>query len=216
MLDIAAAALRPGVTTLEIDDIVHRECMLRDAYPSPLGYLKFPRSVCTSVNEVICHGIPDARPLEDGDIVNLDVSLYHGGFHADLNETYCIGNVADEHRALVKAARRSLDEAIRVCKPGYLIRDIGEVVEKTAKAAGFTVNHTFVGHGTNQLFHCPPNIPHYGGSRAQGSLKVGMVRRGAVHESLRLLTRWRRPSQSSLCSARDTSRRHTGPMAGQP
>lgn len=143
MLDIAAAAIKPGVTTLEIDEIVHNECLKRDSYPSPLGYHHFPRSVCTSVNEVICHGIPDARPLRDGDIVNLDVTLFHNGFHGDLNATYCVGDsVSEEHKALIKAARRSLDNAIRLCKPGFLFRDLGHVIEKTAKEAGFSVNHT--------------------------------------------------------------------------
>lgn len=124
------------------------------------------------MNEVICHGtifpspsspaffqlrtvssfpgIPDARPLEDGDIINLDISLYHKGFHSDLNATYPIGNVSPTNLALIKATRECLDEAIRVCKPGYLFRDVGEVIEATAKKRGFTVNKTYNGHGVNQ------------------------------------------------------------------
>ncbi|GAA6025361.1 hypothetical protein JCM10207_001363 [Rhodosporidiobolus poonsookiae] len=176
VLDIAAAALRPGITTLEIDKIVHDECVKRDAYPSPLNYHKFPRSVCTSINEVICHGIPDARPLEDGDIINLDVTLFHGGLHGDLNATYPVGSsVSQENLDLIACSRECLDEAIRVCKPGFEFRDVGEIIEKIAAKRGFSTNKTYVGHGINQLFHCAPNVPHYAGNRASGRMQVGQT-----------------------------------------
>ncbi|KAI5478041.1 methionyl aminopeptidase [Pseudohyphozyma bogoriensis] len=175
VLDIAAAALKPGVTTLEIDEIVHTECVKRDSYPSPLGYRMFPRSVCTSVNEVICHGIPDARPLESGDIINIDVTLYHGGFHGDLNATYPVGEVSERNLELIATTRKSLDEAIRVCKPGYMFRDVGGIIEPVVTAKGFSTNRTYVGHGINQLFHCAPNIAHYAGSKTTvGKMKAGM------------------------------------------
>ena len=98
------------------------------SYPSPLNYCHFPKSVCTSVNEVICHGIPDQRPLQDGDILNIDVTLYHGGFHGDLNETYPVGRIDDDSKKLLKVTRHSLDEAIKICKPGALLRDIGKTM----------------------------------------------------------------------------------------
>ncbi|GJN88330.1 hypothetical protein Rhopal_001295-T1 [Rhodotorula paludigena] len=176
VLDIAAAAIRPGITTLEIDAIVHEECIKRDSYPSPLGYHLFPRSVCTSINEVICHGIPDARPLEDGDIINLDVSLFHGGFHSDLNATYPVGSsVPQVNLDLIACARECLDEAIRMCKPGVPYQNLGGRIEEIAKARGFSTNKTYCGHGVNQLFHCRPNVPHYAGNRATGSMRPGQT-----------------------------------------
>ncbi|KAM0748992.1 methionine aminopeptidase [Meredithblackwellia eburnea MCA 4105] len=176
VLDLAAAALKPGITTLEIDELVHKLCIERDSYPSPLNYRKFPRSVCTSVNEVICHGIPDARPLEDGDIVNLDVTLFHKGYHGDVNGTYPVGNnVSEQNLNLIATTRRCLDESMRIVKPGTLFRDVGNVIEPIAKEQGFSTNRTYVGHGINHLFHCPPNIAHYAGSKTAGEMKAGMI-----------------------------------------
>jgi len=177
VLDIAAAAAKPGVTTDYIDEIVHKACMERDSYPSPLNYCHFPKSVCTSVNEVICHGIPDQYVLKDGDILNIDVTLYHGGFHGDLNETYYIGSSAladPDSVRVVECSRQCLDEAIKIVKPGMLFRDPGNVIEKHAKAMQCSVIKTYCGHGINQLFHCAPNIPHYAKNKAVGTAKVGM------------------------------------------
>lgn len=107
-LDAGHAVIKPGVTTEEIDRVVHEYIISHGAYPSPLGYYNFPRSCCTSVNEVICHGIPDSRPLEEGDIINLDISCYKDGFHADLNETFCVGKVSESSRALVEHTYEAL------------------------------------------------------------------------------------------------------------
>ncbi|EPE04466.1 methionine aminopeptidase 1 [Ophiostoma piceae UAMH 11346] len=178
VLDIAAAALRPGITTDEIDEIVHKACIERNSYPSPLNYNHFPKSVCTSVNEVICHGIPDKRMLLDGDIVNLDVTLYHKGYHGDLNETYYVGDKAKadpDAVRLIETARECLDEAIKMVRPGTLFRDFGNTIEKHAKERNCSVIRTYVGHGINSVFHAPPNIPHYAKNKAVGECKPGMT-----------------------------------------
>ncbi|CAF9916453.1 MAG: Methionine aminopeptidase 1 [Gomphillus americanus] len=178
ILDIAAAAIKPGVTTDYLDQIVHEETIKRNAYPSPLNYVKFPKSFCSSVNEVICHGIPDQRPLEDGDIVNLDISVYYDGFHSDLNETYYVGDKAladPESVRVVEAARECLDEAIKIVKPGTPFKEFGNVIEKHAKLRNCSVVKTYCGHGVNQLFHTTPTIPHYAKNKALGTCQPGMT-----------------------------------------
>ncbi|KAI0258835.1 methionine aminopeptidase [Gloeopeniophorella convolvens] len=175
VLDIAASHIRPGITTDEIDAVVHQACIERNAYPSPLGYRRFPKSVCTSINEVICHGIPDRRILEEGDIINIDVTLYYEGFHGDLNETYPVGKIDEESARLIRTARKCLDESIKICKPGTLIRDVGKVIEPIARANGCSSVRTYTGHGINNLFHCSaPNVPHYSKNKATGTMKPGM------------------------------------------
>jgi methionyl aminopeptidase len=193
VLDIAAREAKPGVTTDYIDEVVHKACMERNvrdladketppanpaqSYPSPLNYCHFPKSVCTSVNEVICHGIPDQRVLQDGDILNIDVTLYHGGFHGDLNETYYIGDKALANPDAVRVtetSRECLAKAIELVKPGTLFREYGNVIEKHAKSKNCSVIRTYCGHGINQLFHCAPNVPHYAKNKAIGQAKPGM------------------------------------------
>ncbi|KAF3975645.1 hypothetical protein CMV_001124, partial [Castanea mollissima] len=144
-------------------------------YPSPLNYHSFPKSCCTSVNEVICHGIPDARKLEDGDIVNVDVSVYYKGVHGDLNETYFVGNVDEESRRLVQCTYESLEKAIAIVKPGVRFREIGEVINRHTTMSGFSVVKSYCGHGIGELFHCAPNIPHYGRNKAVGVMKAGQT-----------------------------------------
>lgn len=176
ILDIAAAAIRPGITTDELDAIVHEETIKRDAYPSPLNYYNFPKSLCTSVNEIICHGIPDKRPLKEGDIVNLDVSLFYQGFHADLNETYYVGeNIEKDAINVVETARECLKTAIKQCKPGTTFQELGDYIEKHAKENKCSVVRTYCGHGVGAHFHCSPNIPHYAKNRTPGVMKPGMV-----------------------------------------
>ncbi|KJA13970.1 hypothetical protein HYPSUDRAFT_150934 [Hypholoma sublateritium FD-334 SS-4] len=188
VLDLAAAAIRPGVTTDEIDEIVHNATIERNAYPSPLGYRGYPKSVCTSVNEVICHGIPDKRKLREGDIINIDVSVYFDGFHGDLNETYPVGEIDEESKKLIRTTRESLDEAIKLCKPGALFRDLGKAIEPVARTNGCAVVRTYTGHGVNDLFHTAPNIPHYAKNKAVGTMKAGMA--FTIEPMLNLGTNW--------------------------
>ncbi|PKC00553.1 methionine aminopeptidase [Rhizophagus irregularis] len=189
VLDIGAATVKPGVTTDEIDRVIHEATIERDSYPSPLNYYEFPKSCCISVNEVICHGIPDRRELVEGDIVNLDVSLYHKGFHGDLNETYPVGIIDEESIKLIKTAKDCLDKAIDCVKPGFLYRDLGAVIEKNAKANNCSVVRTYCGHGIHRLFHCAPNVPHYAKNKAIGTMKPGhcftiepMINLGTYHD----------------------------------
>ncbi|KAB5585817.1 putative methionine aminopeptidase [Coniochaeta sp. 2T2.1] len=178
VLDIVAAELKPGITTDYLDDVCHKACVERKSYPSPLNYNHFPKSLCTSPNEVVCHGIPDQRILLDGDILNLDISIYHEGYHADLNETYYIGDRAKadpDSVRLVETTRECLDKAIAIVKPGTPIRDFGAVIEEHAKSRGCKVMTTWGGHGINTHFHPPPWIPHYGKSKVPGICKPGMT-----------------------------------------
>jgi len=176
VLDAGGKALRVGVTTDEIDRVVHEASMERDCYPSPLNYYTFPKSVCTSVNEVICHGIPDYREVQDGDIVNIDVTTYsRGGYHGDLNETYCVGNVDEEGRLLVKTAFECLQAALALVKPGTLYRELGSTIHKVATRNKCSVVRTYCGHGIGSLFHTAPMIPHYNKNKAKGVIKEGHV-----------------------------------------
>ncbi|PKI70407.1 hypothetical protein CRG98_009182 [Punica granatum] len=175
VLDVAARMIRPGVTTDEIDKAVHEATIAAGGYPSPLNYHFFPKSCCTSVNEVICHGIPDARKLEDGDIVNVDVTVYYNGVHGDLNETYFVGNVDETSKQLVQCTYECLEKAIAIVKPGVRFREIGEVINRHASMSGFSVVKSYCGHGIGELFHCAPNIPHYGRNKAVGVMKAGQT-----------------------------------------
>jgi len=175
VLDIAGKSIRVGITTDEIDKIVHEAIIERDCYPSPLNYYGFPKSCCTSVNEVICHGIPDSRPLQNGDIVNVDITVYYKGYHGDLNETYLVGEVDPESLALVNVTRECLEKAIQIVRPGTFYRDIGNVISKHAQSHGFSVVRTYCGHGIGELFHAAPSIPHYGKNKAIGVMKPGHI-----------------------------------------
>lgn len=175
ILDLVSRALKPGVTGDFLDRIVYHACCERKIYPSPLNYNNFPKSVCVSPNEVICHGIPDMRPIEDGDIVNLDVSIFYKGFHSDLNETFLVGNVDEPKQRLVCAAYESLVAAASMLKPGVMYRDLGAAIQGTAGKLGCAVVNTYTGHGVGKLFHGPPNVPHYKKNKAVGVMKPGHV-----------------------------------------
>jgi methionyl aminopeptidase len=165
---IAAQALQevgrhvaPGVTTDELDRIGHEFLLDHRAYPSTLGYRGFPKSVCTSVNEVVCHGIPDSTVLADGDIVNLDITAYVDGVHGDNNATFLVGDVDEESRLLVERTEEALARAIKAVRPGREVNVIGRVIEKYAARFGYGVVRDYTGHGVGEAFHTGLVIPHY-------------------------------------------------------
>jgi methionyl aminopeptidase len=168
-------AVAVGVTTDELDRVAHEAHVVRGVYPSPLRYRGFPKSVCTSVNEVICHGIPDDRALVDGDIVNIDVTVYVDGVHGDTSATYGVGRVDAESRRLVRVTSECLDLGIAAVRPGARVSDIGRAIEACARAAGFFVVRAFVGHGIGEVFHSAPQVPHYQESTATTVLEPGMT-----------------------------------------
>ena len=172
----AAAHIAPGVTTDELDAVAHEFMLDHGAYPSPLGYKGFPKSVCTSVNEVICHGIPDARPLEDGDIVNIDVTAYIHGVHGDTDATYFVGDVDENSRLLVERTHEAMMRGIRAARPGRQINVIGRVIESYAKRFGYGVVRDFTGHGIGTEFHSGLIVPHYDAAPRYGTvIQAGMT-----------------------------------------
>ncbi|KNC81180.1 methionine aminopeptidase 1 [Sphaeroforma arctica JP610] len=175
ILDIACKSAKAGMTTDDIDAIVHEETIKRKAYPSPLNYHGFPKSVCTSVNEVICHGIPDKYVLKDGDLLNIDVTAYFDGYHGDMNETIFIGQPSEATEHLVRTTHECMMKAIDMCRPGALYRDLGGVIQKHATANNLSVVRSYCGHGVHHLFHTTPNIPHYAKNKAIGVMKAGHI-----------------------------------------
>ncbi|EYU44385.1 hypothetical protein ABFS82_08G048500 [Erythranthe guttata] len=161
VLQYAGTLVKPGITTDEIDEAVHQMIIDNGAYPSPLGYGGFPKSVCTSVNECICHGIPDSRVLEDGDIINIDVTVYLNGYHGDTSVTYFVGEVDEKARNLVKVTKECLDKAISICAPGVELKRIGKKIHDHADEHRYGVVQQFVGHGVGRTFHSEPVVLHY-------------------------------------------------------
>ncbi|MGI8756648.1 MAG: type I methionyl aminopeptidase [Acidimicrobiales bacterium] len=171
-------AIAPDVTTDALDELCHRLCIEAGGYPSPLNYgidPPFPKSLCTSVNEVICHGIPDSRPLRDGDIVNLDVTLFRDGVHGDTNATWAVGTADPESLRLIRVTRECTELGIASVRPGRPVSDIGRAIQDHAKAAGFSVVRAFVGHGVGTEFHTRPEILHYYHPRADVVMEPGMT-----------------------------------------
>ena len=165
----------PGVVTNELDRIGHEFLCDHGAYPSPLGYKGFPKSLCTSINEVICHGIPDSTMLRDGDIVNVDVTAYLNGVHGDTSAMFEVGEVDEESRLLVERTRQALMRGIRAVAPGRQINVIGRVIESYAKRFGYGVVREFTGHGIGTAFHSGLVIPHYDDPEATTVMEPGMT-----------------------------------------
>jgi methionyl aminopeptidase len=167
--------IAPGVTTDELDRVGHEFLCDHGAYPSTLGYRGFPKSLCTSVNEVVCHGIPDSTRLEDGDIVNIDITGYVGGVHGDTDATYLVGDVDEESRLLVERTREALNRAIKAVRPGRPISVIGRVIESYARRFGYGVVRDFTGHGIGSAFHSGLVIPHYDDESYDTVMEPGMT-----------------------------------------
>ncbi len=170
-----AAAVIPGVTTDAIDAVVHQFLVDQGAYPSTLGYRGFPKSCCTSVNEVICHGIPDARPLEDGDLLKIDVTAYVGGVHGDTCITVYCGEVSETDRLLSERTEEALRRAIQAVKPGRQVNVLGRVIESYAKRFGYYVIRDYTGHGVHTTFHSGLVIPHYDSPHHDRVIQPGMT-----------------------------------------
>jgi methionyl aminopeptidase len=175
VLQLAGQAVKPGITTDEIDAYVHQLCIERNSYPSPLNYSGYPKSVCTSVNEVICHGIPDSRTLQDGDIVNLDVTCYVGGVHGDTNATFPVGDVDDESKHLLRVTEECIWRGIESVQPGRPLSDIGKAIETRAKQDKLGVVRSFIGHGIGEQFHTDIQILHYYDPRNNTIMRPGMT-----------------------------------------
>ena len=173
--ELVGSHVAPGVTTDELDRIGHEFLCDHGAYPSTLGYRGFPKSLCSSVNEVICHGIPDDRVVEDGDIVNIDITAFIGGVHGDTNATFLAGEVDEETRLLVERTREALDRAIKAVKPGRRMSIIGRVIESYAKRFGYGVVRDFTGHGIGTAFHSGLVVPHYDEPRYDDEILAGMT-----------------------------------------
>jgi methionyl aminopeptidase len=165
----------PGVTTDELDRIGHEYLCDHGAYPSTLGYRRFPKSLCTSINEVICHGIPDSTVLQDGDIVNVDITAFIGGVHGDTDATYLVGEVDEESRLLVERTHEAMMRAIKAVAPGRTLNVVGRVIESYAKRFGYGVVRDFTGHGIGTSFHTGLVVPHYDDPHADLVLEAGMT-----------------------------------------
>jgi methionyl aminopeptidase len=173
---LVGANAKAGVTTDELDKLAHEYMVSQGAYPSTLGYRGFPKSCCTSINEVICHGIPDDTVLQDGDIMNVDITAFKDGFHGDSNATFLIGDVSKDVADLVERTKEALDRAIAVVMPGRPINVIGRTIESYAKRFNYGVVRDFTGHGIGEAFHSGLVIPHFDAApNYSNTMEVGMV-----------------------------------------
>ncbi len=167
--------LRVGMTTDEINSLVHEDTIQRGARPAPLNYRGFPKSVCTSINHVVCHGIPDKTALKSGDIINVDVTTIYEGFHGDTSATFYIGKPSSDALRVVEVARRALDLGIAQVREGARLGDIGAAIQEYVEAEGCSVVRDFVGHGIGRRFHEDPQVKHYGRRGTGERLKAGMI-----------------------------------------
>ena len=175
-IEAVGASIRPGMTTNDLDVIAHEFIVGHGAYPSTVGYRGYPKSVCTSINEVICHGIPDDTVLLDGDIINLDITAYKNGVHGDLNKTFVVGEASPDATALVERTQEALARGIKAVAPGRQINVIGRAIESYARRFGYGVVRDFTGHGVGTAFHSGLIVPHYDAAPDfDRVMEVGMV-----------------------------------------
>jgi methionyl aminopeptidase len=174
-LDLVRENVRPGMSTDEINTLVHEYTQENGAVPAPLGYRGFPKSVCVSVNDEICHGIPGPRILNEGDIVNVDVTSIVDGWYADANRTFPVGSISDEAARLVSVTAQCLERGIRAVRPGATLGDVGHAIQTNAEGAGYSVVRELVGHGVGHAFHEPPQVNHTGRPGMGIVLVPGMV-----------------------------------------
>ena len=174
-LDFITNKIKPGISTKEIDDLCVSFLKKNNAASAPLYYRGFPKSVCTSVNHVVCHGIPSEKTLKDGDIINVDVTSFIDGFHGDTSRTFCVGNVSVKAKKLVETTKEALDKSIKILKPGVHLGDIGNNIQNYVEDKGYSVVRDFCGHGVGKEFHEEPNILHYGKAGTGPKIEEGMV-----------------------------------------
>lgn len=174
ILDDMVGVVQPGITTDEINTICHNKIIAAGAIPAPLGYRGFPKSICTSVNHVVCHGIPDARKLVNGDIVNIDVTVIVDGWHGDTSRTYWVGEVPTKAKRLTEVTYAAMMKGIEVVRPGATTGDIGHAIQTYAESFGYSIVREYCGHGLGKIFHTAPNILHFGKPGAGIRLEEGM------------------------------------------
>ncbi|MDX2094821.1 MAG: type I methionyl aminopeptidase [Alphaproteobacteria bacterium] len=174
LLDDMVELVRPGITTDELNDICHAKTIAAGAVSAPLGYRGFPKSICTSVNHVVCHGIPDARRLVNGDMVNIDVTVIVDGWHGDSSRTYWVGDVSTRARRLTEVTYAAMMKGIEVVRPGATTGDIGHAIQTYAESFGYSVVREYCGHGLGKVFHTAPNILHFGKPGEGVRLEEGM------------------------------------------
>jgi methionyl aminopeptidase len=176
VLDMIAGHIRPGVSTLQLDELCHQYILANNAIPAPLNYRGFPKSICTSINNVVCHGIPNSKDiLKEGDIVNVDVTTILHGYHGDTSRMFYVGNVAPAAKKLCDITKECLDRAIDIVRPGIRVGDIGALIQQHAEKHGYSVVREFVGHGIGKTFHEDPQILHYGEKGTGPRLEEGMT-----------------------------------------
>ena len=174
VLDIVEPYVKEGVTTDELDKVCHEYILSNNAIPAPLNYKGFPKSICTSVNHVVCHGIPGEKILKDGDTINIDITVILDGWHGDTSRMFFIGNKRIKSEKLVKTTYEAMWEGIKKVRPGNKLGDIGNAIQKHAESRGYSIVRDFCGHGIGKVFHTAPNILHYGNIGEGMTLEKGM------------------------------------------
>ena len=174
-LDFISDKIKPGMKTQEIDNLCVNFLKKHNAVSAPLFYRGFPKSICTSVNHVVCHGIPSEKILKEGDIVNVDITSFVDGFHGDTSRTFCVGKVSVKAKNLVETTKEALERSIKILKPGIYLGDIGFEIQNFVEKNGYSVVRDFCGHGVGRNFHEEPNILHYGKKGTGPKLEEGMV-----------------------------------------